>query len=70
MSLTTVLLMYLNSFVFWANGFDNTLEEEDSMNRRDVLKGAALGAVAAAGSTVAAPAIATGKAMEVNMVST
>ncbi len=62
--------MYLNSFVFWANGFDNTLEEEDSMNRRDVLKGAALGAVAAAGSTVAAPAIATGKAMEVNMVST
>jgi len=40
------------------------------MNRRDVLKGAALGAVAAAGSTVAAPAIAAGKAMEVNMVST
>lgn len=62
--------MYLNSLVVWANGFDNTLEEEDSMNRRDVLKGAALGAVAAAGSTVAAPAIATGKAMEVNMVST
>lgn len=40
------------------------------MNRRDVLKGAALGAVAAAGTTVAAPAIAAGKAMEVNMVST
>ena len=54
----------------WADGFNNTQEEEDCMNRRDVLKGAALGAVAAAGTTVTAPAIATGKAMEVNMVST
>ncbi|PID46140.1 MAG: ABC transporter substrate-binding protein [Proteobacteria bacterium] len=38
------------------------------MNRRDVLKGAALGAVASAGA-VAAPAIAKGR-LEVNMVST
>lgn len=39
------------------------------MNRREVLKGAALGAVAAAGTTVAAPAIAKER-IEINMVST
>ncbi|RVU86085.1 TRAP transporter substrate-binding protein [Leucothrix sargassi] len=39
------------------------------MNRREVLKGAALGAVATAGATVAAPSIAKDR-IEVNMVST
>jgi len=62
--------MHPEGLDFGLTGLNNTQEEEDNMNRRDVLKGAALGAVAAAGSTIAAPAIAAGKAMEVNMVST
>ena len=70
-ALTTDMLMHPESLSIGADGVLITLKRKrKNMNRRDVLKGAALGAVAAAGSTVAAPAIAAGKAMEVNMVST